>query len=350
MSFKQLTPDNIVTGNPSEVTLGIWSGDTGSLSSFYTSSAQISGSLSGQYYVDVYNINPSSSNAEQQFAVAYGNRLGGGNQSLAVNNNTTLSTEAIYSQYRNLLLVPGTTQFTVAGNVNIDQIYVLNVYRARLKETLDPGNWQLTLSGSSGSFTFIDDSGQTLGSNFGHTGAVFNVVSGSLSGSAGFSIVSASGSNAALGGFGLVYPSLGIIVLNPQALQPVVGLVSASYLSGKPFAPNTDTNNTQYNHLGLLNSIALGGNFQARSSETISSTHYFVGLGPNEFNYSNNPTFFDESSGNILNTDFINNPVVYVTTVGLYDNDNELLAVAKLSKSVQKTFGSVVNLSVRLDW
>jgi hypothetical protein len=351
-TFTRFSDDDIVKANPTEVTFGIWSGETGSLSSFYTGPQ--SASVSGQYYWNVYNINPTSSLAEVQFSVAYGHRTGGGNSSLLVDQNATLSTLATYMQYRNLLLEPDDAQFTFAGDYNTDQIYVINIARGRMKEKLDPGNWQIKLTGASGSFTFIDDSGQTLGANWGRAGEVFNVVSGSLSGSmqasasAGFTIA-ATGS-AGFGGFGLVYPSLGLILLNPDAISKTIGMVAGGYGAGLPFAPVTSSTATQYNHVGLLNAIKTGSSFIARSAENISSTHYFVRLRNKEYNYTNNPSFFTATNGLILNTDFIQNPRVYVTTIGLYNDNNELLAVAKTSQPIQKSFDKELLLRVRLDW
>jgi hypothetical protein len=349
-TFKQFTEDDIVRANPTEVTLGIWTGDTGSLTAFYSSSTQASSSLSGQYYWSVYNINPSSSNAEVQFAVAYGHRTGGGNTNLNVSDTATLSTQATYLQYRNMLLDPDDAKFTFDGGVDKDHIYVINIARARMKEQLDAGNWMLKLTGASGSFTFIDDSGQTLGVSFGKAGAVFNVCSGSLSGSTGATI--ATSRSSAGEGFGLVYPSLGLIVLNPDAIAKTIGMVSGSIAvsGGTFFAPNTGTLSTEYNHAGLYNAIRSGGDFQARSAETIASTHYIIDLRPKEFNYSNNPTFYDHANGALINTDFINDPKVYVTTIGLYNDNNECLAVAKLSKPVQKDFSKALTVRARLDF
>lgn len=353
--YTNFDPSDIVSANPTEVTVGLWSGDTGSLMTFYTSSAQASASLSSQYYWNVYQTNPDITSSvpipEVQFAVAYGNRLGGGSPTLTQNNNSTLSTTAIYSQYRNLLLDPGEIQFTFLGNYVSDQIYVLNIERARLKETMDPGNWLLTLSGSLGLFTFIDDSGQTLSPTVGKAGNVFNVVSGNLTGPSGSTIAASQSAN--FGGFGLFYPSLGYILLNPNAISSSIGMVSGSfYVSGNaPFAVNTGSNVLpQYNQVGLYNAIRLGADFQARSAETISSTSYFVRVRNQNYNYSNNPSFFDETTGNLLNSTFIQNPQVYITTVGLYNDSNELLAVAKLSKPTGKSFDTELLLRVRLDW
>ena len=349
--FKRFTDDDIVLSNPTEVTTGIWTSDVGSLIAFYSSSTQASGSTSGQYYWNVYNANPSTtSSAEVQFAVAYGHATGGGNTTLLNDDNATLSTLATYLQYRNLLLDPEDTRFTFNGAYNADQIYVINIARNRVRERLDPGNWMLKLSGTLGNFSFVDDSGQTLGIDQGHSGAIFNVVSGSLSGSAGITVSSMTSS--AFGGFGLVYPDLGIIVLNPEAIRSTIGMpIGTLAASGSlPFGALTSSLTTAYNHAGLFNAIRLGGDFQARSAETISSTHYFVRLRNKELNYSNNPSFYDATNGTLVSNDFIRDPRVYPTTVGLYNDNNELLAVAKLSRAVQKSFSAEINVKVRLDW
>lgn len=371
------TEEDIVVANQTTVTTGLWSGDTGSLTSFFSSSTQISSS--GEYYFDIYNKAVTDSTSEVQFAVAYGHANGAGTPTLTQDDLANLSTKATYLQYKNILLDPSDDLFTF-GDYSTDHIYVINIARSRLREQLDPGNWLLTLSGSSGRFTFIDDSGQTLSakSATAKSGRVFNVVSGSLTGVSGSTV--AASQSAQNKGFGLVYPDLGVIVLNPDAIVPTVGFLSASvtgsgsgtgcgdtedfYYStavgsaGKPFAPftasitgsATGTPRPQYNHDGLVRSIVLGGDFQARSAETISSTHYFVRLRNKDFNYSNNPTFYNNTNGQILNDDFVQDPHVYATTIGLYNSSKELLAVAKMSRPLEKTFDKEALVRVRLDF
>lgn len=330
--YKRFEDDDIVRANPTEVTVGLWPGDVGSLTDMATGPQ--SASLSGEFYWDVFD-----DDGNNCFAVAYGHRTGGGHPTLNQDDNSTLATRATYSQYRNLLLDPGDSQFTFDGNFNTDHIYVINIQRSLIKERLDAGNWQIALSGSNGVFTFKDDSGQALGTAFGRSGKVFNVVSGAIGGPEG-SII-ADEVNPTFGGFGLFYPSLGVIVLNPDAIGDTVGLT----------APETGSVGTpQYNHSILFESIRDGDDFQARSAENISSTHFFARLKAREFNYTNNPTFFDEISGALLNTAFIQDPRVYVTSVGLYNDSNELLAVAKMSRPIQKAFDREVTLKIRLDF
>ena len=374
MAIRTFVPFNVdedvVPANQTTVTTGLWSGDTGSLTTLFTSTTQIS--ASGEYYFDAFDKNPATdTTAEIQFAVAYGHISGGGSPTLAQDDLATLATRATYLQYKNILLDPSDDLFTF-GTSNADHVYVINIQRARLKEQLDPGNWLLTLSGSNGKFTFIDDSNQTLSakSKTSKSGRVFNVASGSLTGVSGSTVLASQ--SAAGKGFGLCFPDLGIIVLNPDAIIPTVGFESASGGFGcgteqdftystinleVPFGPFTGSLTTnggegreQRNHDGLLRSIKLGGDFQARSAETISSTHYFVRLRNKDFNYTNNPTFYNNTNGQILNDDFVDDPRVFPTSVGLYNSRNELLAIAKLSRPLEKSFDKEALIRVRLDF
>ena len=81
----------------------------------------------------------------------------------------------------------------------------------------------------------------------------------------------------------------------------------------------------------------------------LNSSIYFCRLNNNEFNYSANPTYLNESKIRVKETT-LDAPVSYVTTVGLYSADNELLAQAKLSEPVRKDPTSEFVLRVRLDY
>lgn len=104
-----------------------------------------------------------------------------------------------------------------------------------------------------------------------------------------------------------------------------------------------------HTHSKLYNAIKAGGYFVGRSVEEIVSTHYFIRVRNKDFNFSNNPTFAD-SEGGFANDDFYKNPKVFITTIGLYDEDNNLVAVAKLSKPVKKDFSSELLIEVKLDY
>jgi len=81
----------------------------------------------------------------------------------------------------------------------------------------------------------------------------------------------------------------------------------------------------------------------------LNSTLHFCRLGNSDFNYSANPTYLSESKLRVKNSQ-MDNPVSYVTTVGLYSADHELLAVAKLSDPLKKDPSTEFTLKVRLDY
>lgn len=343
--YKKFGAIDKVTNRTEVVTSGIWSGDAGSLTAFYSSSEQ-SSSVSGKYYLDVYNEHYTSASAEVQFSIAYAHISGGGVPTLSQTDSSTLATKAIYSQMRNLLLDSADTYFSVyngstEGGHNLEHFYALNINRARYKEKLDPGNIQIDLSGSAGLITLIDDSGQT--ETVGSSGRVFNMVSGALNigtGNEG-TINSVTASNGL--GWGLFYPDAGVIILNPSAIRAGVGttFVSAS-------AANTYSNVTNMHN--LFDAFKKGEDFQARRTENVSTSHYFVRANNREFNFSNNPTFVTGSTGQFVQPTFERDPKVYITTVGLYDDANELLAVAKVSKPIEKSFDKEVAIKVKLDF
>ena len=76
----------------------------------------------------------------------------------------------------------------------------------------------------------------------------------------------------------------------------------------------------------------------------------FVRPRSSEFNYSENPSYISGSTGEILYDSFINNPITYITTVGMYNDNNELLAVAKLSRPLKKDFTKEALVRVKLDF
>ena len=350
--YKKFGSNDKVTNRTQIVTSGIWSGDTGSLATLYTSSAQV-GSTSGKYYIDVYNKDTSSSDAEIQFSVAYGDRRGFGAPSLATDDNSLLSTKAIYAQFRNVLLNPTDEYFsvysgsTLAGH-NLEAFYAININRARYKERLDPGNLSLNIAGNLATTTLIDDSGGT-DENVTTAGRVYNLVSGSLNiGSAlTASIQSYTASNGQ--GWGLFYPDLGVLILNPAALRTIdTGLAASTSTTAAGIYFNNNSNIS--GSLRLISRISAGGDFQVRRTENVSTSHYFVRANNREFNFSNNPTFVTGSAGQFVIGAFEKDPHVYVTGVGLYDDANELLAVAKISTPVEKTFDKEVAIKVKLDF
>jgi len=353
--YKTFLDSDMVKGKVELVTSGMWSNDSGSLTTFFTSSAQTTSSL-GKYFWEVYDQNPATT-GEVQFSVAYGHVNGSGSVGLNVSPTSTLATRATYSQYKSILLNPSDPKFSFenADGVLTDSnsIYVINVSRERFREKIDPGNWQLTLSGSNGTFTFIDDSGKKFNDMAGYAGRVFKVASGSLNlGTQNQSTIvnSTTVTNQGELGYGLFYPDRGVVVLNPVAIGSLVGEVTGAIpLYSGNLSGSLDTSAEAYNHARLYRSIQLGGSFVARRTEQISTEHFFVRATNREFNYTNNPTLVN-SDGTLVYDAFITDPTTYITTIGLYNDSNELIAVAKTSQPIPKSPDKEVLVRVKLSF
>ena len=100
----------------------------------------------------------------------------------------------------------------------------------------------------------------------------------------------------------------------------------------------------------FYNSIKSGSSFQARREEEISSTNYFVRVNNKNFHFSSNPTFSTGSDGSLTQGTFFKDPKTVITQVGLYNDENELLAIAKLSKPILKSYSREAIIKVKLDF
>lgn len=342
-AYKLFDQENDVVKNiKATISSGIWSSGANTLSSgmFFTQSAQ--SSSTGNYFFDVYKTSPATdSEAEIQFSLAYGHLHGSGSKGTVGAATGNRSSAAIHAQLVNLLLPPNVDRFTYANSTTSKHFFVISLKRARMREKMDPGNWELHLSGSSkkvgDNIRLIDDSNSTTNPESGIGGRVFNVVTGSIS--TGTSVIETAAASNPGGGYGLFYPDLGLIVLNADIVN-----ASAS------FTVNETSNTINTNTLNFFKSVRDASYFQARREEKLSSTHYFVRAGNKEFNFSNNPTFFTSSTGDFTQPTFFKDPKVYITTVGLYNDSNELLAVAKLSQPVLKSYSREALIKVKLDF
>lgn len=390
----------------------------------------------GDYYANVYNspvyvggvINET---AKPQMTLTYGHRLGYGSRISGSGVRSVDVTKAIYNQYKNILLGPGDEKFTFpkSGNlsgVDKDHVYIINYASPTLKERVDEGNLEFTLKLSQiieskldgtdsskkltedqsveWSLTLRDDSRfqsqLQLQTGITKIGRVYNLVKGSLSDTELTDnqkyATSQNANNVGLGeGFGLFYPDLGIIVLNPDAIANELGgniQDQIDSLADDLYERNVNNvgmmlswpgvidplslvsgdlvNGIEKNHqnfLKLFTALKEGANFKSRSSEFIPSKHYFIRVRNTDFNYSNNPTFVYQNKeasnkatetntdknywlGRVRFNEFVNDPRTYITTIGLYNDNNELIAVAKLSVPVLKTFDTETLIKVKLDF
>lgn len=325
--FTAFTIEDVVEGNSQRVTRGLWSNNVGDLTTFHRSTAQ--SSTQEQYYYEIFNGNPSATTSEPQFSIAYGHYAGSG--SLGTNEDSP--SNAIYSQFQQVLLPASQTTFTF-GTSSQDDVYVISINRARIKDKLDPGNWELVLKKNSETIRLIDDSGDT--NQLGNPNKKsYNIVSGSIAG----------GVKDANLYYGEVYPQFGILVLSATLLDDAISL-------GTNRASNTDAQNHGKIFTAMSAAAAFDSDdgFQARSEEEVKSTFFFVRAKNAEYNFSNNPSYVTGSNGKLNQQTFVGDPKTYITTVGLYNNDNELLAIAKLSKPLLKSFSNEILIKVKLDF
>jgi hypothetical protein len=85
----------------------------------------------------------------------------------------------------------------------------------------------------------------------------------------------------------------------------------------------------------------------------INSTLFFCTAGADEFNYSSNPTYLDSNNRMVVideGQEETQQSFTFVTSVGLYDANDNLLAVAKLSRPVYKDASREIPLKCRLDF
>ena len=360
--YSAFNVDDIIPNQQEIVTRALWTNNDGNLLTFFTSSTQTTSQK--RYHYDVYNSASSDSCLSQpQFAIAYGHKLGSGSADEGGQIMDTPS-RAIYGQYRLLCLAPSREYFTIAGTTT-EHIYAINVNRARMREYLDEGNLEICIHHLSGS-QFVAGGGLAAahtGSNvrMGGSGSILRLIDDSSINSATienggevYQMVSGSIEDGVYNSsnphvYGALYRRQGIIIFDANLLDQ-----SASF--GTVTARETNGDNAYKLFLAISQSARytdgsgdyLG--FQGRSAEKVKSTHYFCRVKNAEYNFSNNPSFITGSEGDLYHPSFINDPRTYITTVGLYNNRKELVAVAKTSQPIPKSFTKEALIKVKLDF
>jgi len=317
----------------------LWTGGGTNITSFFTASTQ---GVQSASYLEIYNADPATdSSAEVQFSIGYGHIAGSGSVGNQSSQTTTgdRQSAAMYRQFRNLLLAPNTNKFTYTNSATAsgdNDFYFISFQRSRMREKVDPGNWELHLDGGADTIKLIDDSSTSTNVTVNQGGRVFNVVTGSIANG----VSQSAASEASPGSYGLFYPDLGIILLNPDKLDKKVADITTARSS----------NTFDFNGKKLYNSIVQGAYFAARREEEISSTNYFCRVGNRKFNFSSNPTFATSSDGSLTQPTFFKDPQTFITQVGLYNEANELLAIAKLSKPLLNSYSREAIIKVKLDF
>ena len=340
MDFITLTAEDRVT-ETTKVTTGYFTGDVGTLAgSNFTTSSLTAGEK--KYY---YNLQYSS---ENQFSVAYGHIAGSGSQSGSTANKVG-QTEAVYRQFASQLLKPEDVNGGfVINSTSQSSVHFIVAERARMKDRLNKKNWTLHLSGSDGvgsaSRLQLTDDSEYTASVATPVGPRFNIVSGSAGEKVGSTV------------FGHFFPNMGTLVLSTTTLSASIpGLPQnnesrslAGLIEGNGFGQD-DTSDAE-NALKMVVAIQKGQLTSFRSEEDQTSVMYFCRAKAANFNYTNNPTFTSGSDNGFRQRTMEGNPQTFITTVGLYDAQDVLVAVGKLSTPVQKNYSSEAVIKAKLTY
>lgn len=171
---------------------------------------------------------------------------------------------------------------------------------------------------------------------------------------------------------GLVWHDQGIVVLDASRVfdstEQITGSINSINLTNEPF-----TGSLLYSGTGPCNALFASASVDDvvdhicstrftgsdatvmafQNQTNINSSVFFCKFEADRFNYSSNPTYTD-SSGRIVVIDpgqeDVQRSFSFITSIGLYDADNNLLAVAKTSRPILKNYQRSFTIKVRNDF
>ena len=359
MALKSLEIGDTITSQIT-VTNGYHDGGVGTLAGSNYTTSSLSSTQKKYYYNIQYN-------SKDHFSVTYGHKEGSGS---SVQTSTTEGeTKAVYRTFYNMtetdserlrdttgwLMVDGTNS---TNAVTQSDVYVVAAERLQMKDRLNPGTWTMKLSGSitgldnkaTSSFLTLTDNSKTTAPSSAPFGERYDIVSGS----AGSVVVAASTKT-----YGFFYPDAGVMVFSANALSSSLPGTKGFIQSGSGFAKSGTVGNGFAQDLRVTSAadnankmrIALQkGSVTLRSEEQQYIFDHFCRARANEYNLSQNITFWSGSNYKIRHDDMVTNPQVYISEVGLYDSAGSLMAVGKLSSAINKNFSSEAIIKVRLTY
>lgn len=360
----------------------MWDSTTSNLLTFHTSSTQPTSSQ--EYYYEIWSSAALTCDDERMFSITYGHVSGSGSQ---YNNgdveNTSGDTpsKSIYNQFKQLCLDGNEGGLKLSGSTSpMTHFYAIAINRDKFGDKLDPGNFQINIAALSGSgyannvhtgsnvhisgsnpgiISLIDDSGDINNTAVDESGIATSIPRYIVSGSLSNGIHNTSSPHC----FGIVYPSLGVMLIDADKLN-----LSSSFntVTGSDIAGD----NSYKLFVAMSGSAAINSlGFVARSIDVKNESHFYVRVPVTQHGYgSNNPTFVlppdsvDEQS-QLPATGLIKypawraksktesgKPTVYVTSIGLYDDQLNLLAIAKLNQPLRHDINEELSITVKLEY
>jgi hypothetical protein len=350
LAYKKIYTDEYGVENSYDrqetITHPMWSEGKSELIAVYTSSLQ--SFPTRIYYRDVYDRYDLSNGV--QFSIAYGDVNGfgsttGSNDELPYN---VYESKAIYSQYYNLLI----NHHTSSTDFPKTHFYAISVNSINMKDSITQGGWQLSLSkvNTFGTVDNLTTPITLIDESIGITDKklldeyVYKIKEGTLT--------DGLDETPSFDSWGFFYPKNGIILLDGAILSSSGYLISdrspatgsgAVYLSS-----NADRLFTSISGAMQINTDDYP--FRARATERLESIVTFIRVLTDDFNYTNNVSAVNDLENYEIKSTTIENGYnfTYITQIGLYNDDNELLAVAKLSKPIRKTKDTELVIRIRI--
>lgn len=280
----------------------------------------------GGYFQTVYDASPTSALSSPLFDITFGTATGSAYNVASTTTSSNTEKVKIHRQFAALLLGDPDAKFTINSVERKEAIFVL-FKRNILKDELKKGTVQIVINSAAPTQYTASDAGaattfkQTVGGDY--APLKYNGTGSEV---------------------GQVWYQAGVIVLPPDLAWGAIPLWSGSKTL------------IELQSSGTINQVVNGfrthvENIQVNNQTNLQSSVYFCRAYNNEFNYSSNPTFIDSdglirvtSGSNILTTQ------TYITTVGLYDENDNLLAVGKTNKPVLKSPQTEAVFRLRLDY
>lgn len=329
--FTAITDESIEIQNRIKITPAWNNGDT-ILASLHTSS-QVEPNYK-DYSLNVYSYD-SCSIETKQFTIEYGHKNGYGTTYDYITQKT--ETKAIYKKYENLLEDSNSFSyrhlFAIKFNDIIetqDELYG-EYFSLKLANPYTSSNYSSLINydffASQSSYEYEQHNIVTL-------------VSGSLENGIYYE-----NGNPLI--FGKLYTNQSIVILDAEKLNEYINLQIQE-------TPDLNESNTEKLYLSISSSInnMNTGLYSYWSLVNFKRTNTVLNIPllipATSFNYSTNPSFYNDM-GKIKTAEFVNSPTTYFTTLGLYNNKYELLAVAKFSRPFKKTFTEQYVFDINLE-
>jgi len=250
----------------------------------------------------------------------------------------------MYNQFSQVLLgYTGSTNevrkfesdLTLDGEGAMKEVVFVNLSRLLTKDEIKKGSVSITLGTASwanpfaGTKVFTDSEASATQGTLNTVGGDYGILSSSAAGVGG-----------------VVFYQAGVMVLTSSIWAGTTDFFSQSTTS-RTFDQQLVSGSISGSADAFRHRMQ---NLQFNNTTEINSTVYFCRMPHNKYNYSSNPTYLNGGQVRVKNKNRQNPPISYVTTIGLYNSQNELLAVAKLSEPLRKDPTNELTLRVRLDY